>query len=178
MSVQPEYQLRWELFDPESQRPHCSDRTIVVEHTETKDSKILDLDFLSASTQPAGLMGGSRDWMGIRENTGKPAVGACCGSQKNPSIDVSCRYRPSMPENAGRSDYHGMRTPIIIVILLLAGCGGSTSSIQSSAEDIEVQHRARARFLQIKKAASAREPPSIQDCSVCGKQLEFTSDGK
>lgn len=45
MSEQPEYQLRWELFEPESQRPHCSGRTIVVGHTETKDSEILDLDF-------------------------------------------------------------------------------------------------------------------------------------
>ena len=40
-----EYQLRWALFEPEEMRPHQSGRTVVVGHTEQRNSEILDLGF-------------------------------------------------------------------------------------------------------------------------------------
>ena len=43
MSEQPEYQLRWALFVPEDVKPHVSGKTVVVGHTETRNSEILDL---------------------------------------------------------------------------------------------------------------------------------------
>lgn len=43
MSEQPEYQLRWALCVPEEVKPHQSGKTIIVGHTETRDSEILDL---------------------------------------------------------------------------------------------------------------------------------------
>lgn len=45
MAEQPEYSLRWELFDPEKVQPHVSGKTVVVGHTEQKYAEILDLDF-------------------------------------------------------------------------------------------------------------------------------------
>ena len=39
------YQLRWALFEPEEMRPHQSGRTVVVGHTEQRNSEILDLEF-------------------------------------------------------------------------------------------------------------------------------------
>ena len=45
MAEQPEYTLRWELFDPAKERPHFSGKTVVVGHTEQKNAEILDLGF-------------------------------------------------------------------------------------------------------------------------------------
>ena len=45
MSEQPEYTLRWALFDPPKERPHFSGKTVVVGHTEQKNAEILDLGF-------------------------------------------------------------------------------------------------------------------------------------
>lgn len=45
MSEQEDYQLRWALFEPEEMRPHLTGNTVVVGHTETRDSEILDLGF-------------------------------------------------------------------------------------------------------------------------------------
>lgn len=45
MDEQPEYTLRWALFDPPKERPHLSGKTVVVGHTEQKNSEILDLGF-------------------------------------------------------------------------------------------------------------------------------------
>jgi serine/threonine protein phosphatase 1 len=45
MDEQPEYSLRWELFDPEKVRPHYSGKPVVVGHTEQKNAEILDLGF-------------------------------------------------------------------------------------------------------------------------------------
>ncbi len=45
MAEQPEYTLRWELFDQAKERPHFSGKTVVVGHTEQKDAEILDLGF-------------------------------------------------------------------------------------------------------------------------------------
>lgn len=45
MAEQPEYSLRWELFDHEKERPHFSGKPVVVGHTEQKNAEILDLGF-------------------------------------------------------------------------------------------------------------------------------------
>jgi serine/threonine protein phosphatase 1 len=45
MADQPEYSLRWELFDEATKRPHFSGKTVVVGHTEQKDAEVLDLGF-------------------------------------------------------------------------------------------------------------------------------------
>jgi Calcineurin-like phosphoesterase len=45
MREQPEYTLRWALFDAPKERPHYSGKTVVVGHTEQKNSEILDLGF-------------------------------------------------------------------------------------------------------------------------------------
>jgi serine/threonine protein phosphatase 1 len=45
MAEQPEYSLRWELFDPEKERPHFSGKPVVMGHTEQKNAEILDLGF-------------------------------------------------------------------------------------------------------------------------------------
>ena len=45
MPLQPGHQLRWALFNPEDMRPHQSGKTVVVGHTEQRDSEILDLGF-------------------------------------------------------------------------------------------------------------------------------------
>lgn len=45
MSEQASYQLRWALFEPEELQPHLSGKTVVVGHTEQRDSEILDLGF-------------------------------------------------------------------------------------------------------------------------------------
>ena len=45
MAEQPEYTLRWELFDAAKERPHISGKTVVVGHTEQKNAEILDLGF-------------------------------------------------------------------------------------------------------------------------------------
>jgi serine/threonine protein phosphatase 1 len=45
MADQPEYTLRWALFDPDKERPHFSGKTILVGHTEQKNAEILDLGF-------------------------------------------------------------------------------------------------------------------------------------
>ncbi len=45
MSEQPSYQLRWALFEPEEMQPHMSGKTVVVGHTEQRDSEILDIGF-------------------------------------------------------------------------------------------------------------------------------------
>jgi serine/threonine protein phosphatase 1 len=44
MAEQPEYTLRWELFDSAKQ-PHISGKPVVVGHTEQKNAEILDLGF-------------------------------------------------------------------------------------------------------------------------------------
>lgn len=45
MEEQPEYTLRWALFDPAKEQPHYSGKTVVVGHTEQKNAEILDLGF-------------------------------------------------------------------------------------------------------------------------------------
>ncbi len=45
MAEQPEYTLRWELFDVAKERPHESGKTVIVGHTEQKDAEILDVGF-------------------------------------------------------------------------------------------------------------------------------------
>ncbi len=45
MNEQPEYTLRWALFDAPKEQPHVSGKTVVVGHTEQKNSEILDLGF-------------------------------------------------------------------------------------------------------------------------------------
>jgi serine/threonine protein phosphatase 1 len=45
MAEQPEYTLRWELFDPARQQPHISGKTVIVGHTEQTNAEILDLGF-------------------------------------------------------------------------------------------------------------------------------------
>jgi len=45
MDEQPEYTLRWALFEPGKEQPHFSGKTVVVGHTEQKNSEILDLGF-------------------------------------------------------------------------------------------------------------------------------------
>ncbi len=45
ISQTDEHQLRWALFEPEEMRPHQSGRTVVVGHTEQRNSEILDLGF-------------------------------------------------------------------------------------------------------------------------------------
>jgi serine/threonine protein phosphatase 1 len=45
MSQQEGHQLRWALFEPDELRPHVSRKTVVVGHTEQRNSEILDLGF-------------------------------------------------------------------------------------------------------------------------------------
>jgi 3',5'-cyclic AMP phosphodiesterase CpdA len=45
MDEQPEYTLRWALFEPAKEQPHFSGKTVVVGHTEQKNTEILDLGF-------------------------------------------------------------------------------------------------------------------------------------
>ena len=45
MDQQESYQLRWALFEPEEMQPHYSGKTVVVGHTEQKNSEVLDLGF-------------------------------------------------------------------------------------------------------------------------------------
>jgi serine/threonine protein phosphatase 1 len=45
MKEQPDYALRWELFDETKERPHLSEKNVVVGHTEQKSAEILDLGF-------------------------------------------------------------------------------------------------------------------------------------
>lgn len=46
MGLQPEYQLRWALFEPDEMHPHCSGKSVVVGHTEQRNSEVLDLGFV------------------------------------------------------------------------------------------------------------------------------------
>jgi serine/threonine protein phosphatase 1 len=45
MAQQPDYTLRWELFDPAKEQPHMSGKTVVVGHTEQPSAEILDMGF-------------------------------------------------------------------------------------------------------------------------------------
>jgi serine/threonine protein phosphatase 1 len=45
MSKHVGYQLRWALFEPDELGPHLSGKTVIVGHTEQRDSEILDLGF-------------------------------------------------------------------------------------------------------------------------------------
>jgi serine/threonine protein phosphatase 1 len=45
MNLQPDYQLRWALFEPALMRPHFSGKPVFVGHTEQNNSEILDLGF-------------------------------------------------------------------------------------------------------------------------------------
>jgi serine/threonine protein phosphatase 1 len=45
MAEQPDYALRWELFDASKEQPHISGKNVVVGHTEQKNAEILDLGF-------------------------------------------------------------------------------------------------------------------------------------
>ena len=45
MDEQPEYALRWELFDRTKEQPHNSGKPVVVGHTEQRNAEILDLGF-------------------------------------------------------------------------------------------------------------------------------------
>jgi serine/threonine protein phosphatase 1 len=46
MTEQPAYQLRWALLDAAEAQPHVSGKTVIVGHTEPRDSEILDLGFV------------------------------------------------------------------------------------------------------------------------------------
>jgi serine/threonine protein phosphatase 1 len=46
MNEQPDYQLRWALFVPDDMRAHQSGKTVVVGHTEQRNSEIRDLGFV------------------------------------------------------------------------------------------------------------------------------------
>jgi serine/threonine protein phosphatase 1 len=45
MADQPEYLLRWDLFESAKERPHFSGKPVVVGHTEQKNAEIHDLRF-------------------------------------------------------------------------------------------------------------------------------------
>lgn len=45
MPDQESFHLRWELFEPDEMQPHYSGKTVVVGHTEQKNSEIRDLGF-------------------------------------------------------------------------------------------------------------------------------------
>jgi serine/threonine protein phosphatase 1 len=45
MDEQPEYTLRWALFDPAKEQPHVSGKIVIVGHTEQRNAEILDLGF-------------------------------------------------------------------------------------------------------------------------------------
>jgi serine/threonine protein phosphatase 1 len=45
MPLQPDYQLRWALFDPSGMQPHFSGKRVLVGHTEQIHGEILDLGF-------------------------------------------------------------------------------------------------------------------------------------
>ena len=45
MAEQPDYLLRWDLFEAAKERPHFSGKTVVVGHTEQKTAEFLDLGF-------------------------------------------------------------------------------------------------------------------------------------
>jgi hypothetical protein len=45
MADQLGYTLRWSLFEAAKERPHFSGKTVLVGHTEQKDSEVLDLGF-------------------------------------------------------------------------------------------------------------------------------------
>lgn len=45
MERQEPHHLRWALLEPDDVRPHCSGKTVIVGHTEQKNSEILDLGF-------------------------------------------------------------------------------------------------------------------------------------
>lgn len=45
MDEQPDYALRWELFDESKELPHSSGKNVIVGHTEQKNAEILDLGF-------------------------------------------------------------------------------------------------------------------------------------
>jgi serine/threonine protein phosphatase 1 len=45
MQYQPDYQLRWALFEPDRLEPHVSGKPVLVGHTEQKNGDILDLGF-------------------------------------------------------------------------------------------------------------------------------------
>jgi serine/threonine protein phosphatase 1 len=45
MSLQPDYELRWALFDPDEKQPHFSGKPVLVGHTEQVQGEVLDLDF-------------------------------------------------------------------------------------------------------------------------------------
>ena len=45
MADQPDYALRWDLFESGKERPHLSGKNVVVGHTEQKNAEILDLGF-------------------------------------------------------------------------------------------------------------------------------------
>jgi len=45
MEQQSPHQLRWSLFDPNEMHPHQSGKTVIVGHTEQRNSEILDLGF-------------------------------------------------------------------------------------------------------------------------------------
>ena len=46
MEEQESYQLRWALLEPDDIKPHFSGKTVVLGHTEQKNSEILDLGFV------------------------------------------------------------------------------------------------------------------------------------
>ena len=45
MPLQPEYQLRWALFEPSHMQPHISGKTVLVGHTEQVQGEVVDLGF-------------------------------------------------------------------------------------------------------------------------------------
>ena len=45
MNLQPPYELRWALFDPQQMKPHQSGKKVFVGHTEQADCEIRDLGF-------------------------------------------------------------------------------------------------------------------------------------
>lgn len=45
MLLQPDYQLRWALFEPDKMQPHVSGKPVFVGHTEQVHGEVLDLGF-------------------------------------------------------------------------------------------------------------------------------------
>jgi serine/threonine protein phosphatase 1 len=46
MDLQPGYELRWAVLEPKKVRPHLSEKTVFVGHTEQRDGEVLDLGFV------------------------------------------------------------------------------------------------------------------------------------
>ena len=46
MDLQPGHELRWAVLEPKKVRPHLSEKTVFVGHTEQRNGEVLDLGFV------------------------------------------------------------------------------------------------------------------------------------